>query len=67
MIRRAWDSIIQKYFSGSIFAFFGVIDIAERPEVYYPCVHVVKLGDSSVGAGIRGVTEKGNTYPKKGV
>jgi uncharacterized LabA/DUF88 family protein len=24
---------------------------------------VVKLGDSSVGAGIRGVTEKGNTYP----
>ena len=24
-------------FSGSIVAFFGVIDIAERPEVYYPC------------------------------
>jgi len=24
---------------------------------------VVKLGTSSVGAGIRGVTGKGNTYP----
>ena len=28
---------VQICFSGSIFAFFGVIDIAERPEVYYPC------------------------------
>jgi len=37
MIRRARESILQIYFSGSIFAFFGVIDIAERPEVYYPC------------------------------
>ena len=27
-------------FSGSIVAFFGVIDIAERPEVYYPCGQV---------------------------
>ena len=30
-------------------------------------IHVVKLGDSSVGAGVRGVTEKGNTYPHEGV
>ncbi|TRZ89233.1 hypothetical protein D4R89_06425 [bacterium] len=35
MIRRARESIIQICFSGSISAFF--IDIAERPEVYYPC------------------------------
>ena len=35
MIRRARESIIRIYFSGSIFAFFGVIDIAERPEVYF--------------------------------
>jgi hypothetical protein len=28
---------VQICFSGSIFAFFGVIDIAERPEVYDPC------------------------------
>jgi len=45
-----WDGAVLKYtasvpveqgllicFSGSMVAFFGVIDIAERPEVYYQC------------------------------
>jgi hypothetical protein len=31
---------VRTCFSGSIFAFFGVIDIAERPEVYYQCGQV---------------------------
>ena len=30
-------------FSGSMAAFFGVIDIAERPEVYYQCGQIGRL------------------------
>jgi hypothetical protein len=32
--------IFAREVSGSIFAFFVVIDIAERPEVYYPCSQI---------------------------
>ena len=59
------ESIIRICFSGSVFAFFVVIDQSPSGRKYIS--GVVKLGDSSVGAGIRGITEKRNTYPYHGV
>jgi acetylornithine deacetylase/succinyl-diaminopimelate desuccinylase-like protein len=44
------------------FSYFSVSLTSPSGRKYI--IHVVKLGDSSVGAGIRGVTEKGNTYPR---
>jgi len=70
MIRRARESIIfqpvregfsSEYAFRARFSHFSVSLTSPSGRKYI--THVVKLGDSSVGAGIRGVTEKRNTYP----
>jgi len=70
MIRRARESIIfQPVREGfpSEYAFLARLShfsvSLTSPSGRKYITHVVKQGDSSVGAGIRGVTEKGNTYP----
>jgi len=62
MIRKVYeaDPMICICFLGSIFASFVSLT---SPSGRKYITNVVKLGDSPVGAGIRGVTEKGNTYP----
>jgi hypothetical protein len=70
MIRRARESIVfqpvregfpSKYAFRVRFSHFSLSLTSPSGRKYI--THVVKLGDSSVGAGIRGVAEKGNTYP----
>jgi len=70
MIRRAQESIVfrpvregfpSEYAFRARFSHFSVSLTSPSGRKYI--THVVKLGDSSVGAGIRRVAEKGNTYP----
>ena len=70
MIRRARESIIfqpvregfsSEYAFRARFSHFSVSLTSPSGRKYI--THVVKQGDSSVGAGIRRVAEKGNTYP----
>jgi hypothetical protein len=72
MIRRARESIVfqpvregflTEYAFRVRFSHFSLSLTSPSGRKYI--TNVVKLGDSSVGAGIRGVTEKGNTYPQK--
>jgi hypothetical protein len=69
MIRRARESIIfqpvregfpSKYAFRARFSHFSVSLTSPSGGQYI--ANAVKLGDSSVGAGIRGVTKKGNTF-----
>jgi len=54
MIRRERESILLICFSGSIFAFFVVTDIAERPEVYYQCGQVGRFIGRSRNSSLPG-------------
>jgi len=70
MIRRERESILFQpvredfpfpYAFRAQFSYFSLSLTSPSGRKYI--TNVVKLGDSSVGAGIRRVAEKGNTYP----